>query len=111
MDHDKSNDSIQSKGTMVESMLLASQIENYKINTSNLHFLCFALGMFAVQIGWVISGNNQTEKIIKAKLGYADDEFLGGQADLGTSIITSSSVCGMCIGSLTSGGIVSKGRR
>ena len=28
------------------------------VKTLKLHFLCFCLGMFFMQIGWVISGQN-----------------------------------------------------
>ena len=41
--------------------------------------------------------------MIRVKLGYADDAFLGGENDLGTALITSSSVLGMVLGGILCG--------
>ena len=82
-----------------------------KVSMGTLHLLCFTLGMFVMQLGWVLSGNNQTMSVIKAQLGYANDPILGGNGDLGTSLITSSSVFGLCVGSIFASNFVKDGRR
>ena len=78
-----------------------------QVNKVKLHFMCFCLGMFFVQIGWVIAGNNQPANVIKVKLGIMDeDEWTTKNA-----LITSSSVLGMSIGAFIAGAIVANGRR
>lgn len=86
--------------------LISSDYEP-RVNKLKLHFMCFCLGMFFVQIGWVIAGNNQPANVMKVKLGIKDkDEWTTKNA-----IITGSSVLGMSIGAFIAGAIVANGRR
>ena len=60
--------------------------------------------MFFLQVGWVISGNNQPASVIQVKLSIDSRSIYNG-------MINSSSVLGMCLGSLYAAQVINGGRR
>jgi facilitated trehalose transporter len=71
-----------------------------------LCFFTFVIGLGNIQAGFAISGNNQTAPVIKAKFGWTRDE-----ATLYNTIISSSAIFGIVVGSLVGGNFITRGRR
>jgi len=79
-----------------------------KIEAKSGHLCGFNvyLMIMTAQCGFVLSGNNQVNDVIAAKLGWDDD-----QTKLNNTIISSASIVGLIIGSALSGPMVRCGRR
>lgn len=65
-----------------------------------------AVGIGSFQTGWAICGNSQTAQILIAKFGWDKT-----QAQTYNSIINSSAILGLAIGSMTAGKAIALGRR
>ena len=75
--------------------------------------MCYLLGLVAnltlgtVNVGFVISGNNQVGSILEAQFGWEHDI----QAKKWNTAISSAAISGLIIGSFTAGKILADGRR
>jgi MFS family permease len=59
-----------------------------------------------MHIGWAISGANQVANVMATKFDWNEDE-----AVFYNSLINTSSILGMCLGSIIGGWAIGKGRR
>lgn len=75
-------------------------------NKEQLHLYALALGLGAMQIGWSLCGNTQTAPILIKKFGWDIEE-----AKLWNTIISSSSILGLTIGTFAAGVVIKIGRR
>ena len=78
-----------------------------KINMAKLHFYCFGLGMFFMQMGWAICGNNQPGAVVRYKLNIDQHEWDSTY----NRIVTSSSILGMMVGAIIATSLITYGRR
>ena len=69
-------------------------------------FYTISLSLSAWQFSWAIAGNAQTTPVFEAKFGWTEDETI-----LYNTIISSSGVVGLTIGSFMGGRLLSLGRR
>lgn len=71
-----------------------------------LCFYAFTVGLGAFHTGWALFGSTQIFPVLEAKFGWTHEEAL-----MNHSLIGSSSIAGVMVGSLFGGGIIDKGRR
>ena len=81
-------------------------IQNLKPNLCFLHFYGFALGVGTWQTSWALVGNTQTTSIFEAKFEWSKDE-----TKFYNSLISTSGVFGLFVGSMVGGKLISNGRR
>ena len=84
--------------------------ENSPFNMTYLFWLVFALTIGTTHVGFVITGNNEVGSILALQLNW-DSPDVEGSAKLWNTVISSSGIVGLIVGSFTAGFVVKAGRR
>ena len=80
--------------------------DKIKVNMNYIvpYVFCFALSTW--HCSWALAGNSQTTYVFEAKFGWTEDETI-----LNNTLISSSGIIGLTVGSFLGGSLLKLGRR